>query len=62
MEREMNPRQRTAGGGPVPETDDVAQVRDKLEGMMQAADEVLDSIRHVPAEDYLQQSRQRGAQ
>lgn len=49
-------------GGEPPAGDDLDQIRDKLEGILDGADKVLDGLKPVMAEDFLQQSRQRGAQ
>ena len=63
MEREMNPQR-----NPTPITElpsggsDLDEVRSKLEGILNAADKILDSLPATAAEDYLQQSRQRGGQ
>ena len=63
MERELNPQRGTApGGGLPPEEHDLDEVRSKLEGILQAADKILDAMPDTAAEEYLQQSRQRGAQ
>ena len=50
------------GGGGGPETNDLEQVRLDAAGILDAADRILDSIRPLNAEDYLQQNRQRGGQ
>jgi hypothetical protein len=64
MERER-PIQRTApasGGGPGSNGEGTDQVRSPLEDMLEAADRILDSIRPVNPEQYLQQNRQSGGQ
>ncbi len=63
MEREQ-PHQRPdlpAGGEP-PVGDDLDQIREKLGGIHDAADKVLDGLQPLMSEDFLQQSQQRGAQ
>ena len=49
------------GGGPGPD-DGLEQVRLNADAILDAADRILDSIRPLNAEDYLQQNRQRGGQ
>jgi hypothetical protein len=64
MEREMQ-RQRTAtagGGGPGAGGDGVEQTRAALDEILAEADRILDGLRPVNAEEYLQQNRQRGGQ
>jgi hypothetical protein len=63
MERERQPQQpmRAGGGGPASDHN-LEATRSQLEGIHGAADRVLNSIQPVVAEQYLQQSRQRGAQ
>ena len=55
-------RPSAAGGGSGPENNDLEQVRLDAAGILDAADRILDSIRPLNAEDYLQQNRQRGGQ
>jgi hypothetical protein len=65
MERERQSERPTppAGSGPGPDGEDVlAQLRLEAEGLLDAADKILDSIKPVNAEDYLQQNRQRGGE
>jgi hypothetical protein len=63
MEREMNlPLHPIQHSGPPPSAPDLDEVRGKVEGILNAADQILNSVPHGAAEDYLQQSRQRGAQ
>jgi hypothetical protein len=38
------------------------QIRDTLEGILAEADRILDGLRPVNAEEYLQQNRQQGGQ
>lgn len=64
MERQQQSESRTAsaaGGGPLPESN-LDSVRQKLDGMHRAADDILNSLQPVQAEEYLQQGRQRSAQ
>ncbi len=62
MERERQLQRTAGGGGPVPGSEGVEEVRAQLEGILDAADKILDSIRPVNPEEYLQQNRQRGGQ
>ena len=63
MEREMNPQRRVELVGSQPSDDgDMESTHENLEEMMRIADEIIDSIPHTDAEQYLQQSRQRGGQ
>jgi hypothetical protein len=64
MERELQ-RQRTAGGGgggPGAGDNGIEQTRAALDDILAEADRVLDTLRPVNAEEYLQQHRQRGGQ
>jgi hypothetical protein len=63
MERERThtSSQPISGGDSAPEHD-LDQVRAKLDRLLAAADAVLDTLPAVAAEEYLQQSRQRGAE
>ena len=64
MERQRQV-QRPAGSGGGPELVDgegVEQVRATMEGILEEADRILDSLRPVNAEDYLQRNRQRGGE
>jgi hypothetical protein len=63
MERQrqvQRPAALEGGGGP--ENNDLDEVRADVDGILDAADQILDSIRPLNAEDYLQQNRQRGGQ
>jgi hypothetical protein len=63
MERELQvQRPPVAGGGPGPDGGDLDRIRAEADGILDAADRILDSIRPLNAEDYLQQNRQRGGQ
>lgn len=64
MELEQQ-RQRTRSpgdGGPAAGGDGVEQVQATLEGILAEADRILDGLRPVNAEEYLQQNRQRGGE
>jgi hypothetical protein len=63
MERELQ-RQRTGGGGGSgPECGEgLEQTRAALDEILAEADRILDNLRPVNAEEYLQQNRQRGGQ
>jgi hypothetical protein len=50
------------GGGGGPEHNDLDEVRADVAGILDAADRILDGIRPLNAEDYLQQNRQRGGE
>ena len=50
------------GGGPGPDGNGLEEVRLNADAILDAADRILDSIRPLNAEDYLQQNRQRGGQ
>lgn len=63
MERERTlPRPVAGGGGTEPDGGSLDDVRSATAGILDAADRILDSIRPLNAEDYLQQNRQRGGQ
>jgi hypothetical protein len=64
MERQRQVQRPVApgGGGGGPEDNDLDEVRADVDGILDAADRILDSIRPLNAEDYLQQNRQRGGQ
>ena len=63
MERELQ-RQRTAGGGGGPDCggESLEQTRAALDDILAEADRILDNLRPVNAEEYLQQNRQRGGE
>jgi hypothetical protein len=44
------------------ERSNLDQIRSEGDGLLDAADKILDSLRPVEAEDYLEQSHQRGGQ
>jgi hypothetical protein len=63
MERELvRPRPATAGGGDPGSGECVEQTRAALDDILAEADRILDGLRPVNAEEYLQQNRQRGGQ
>jgi hypothetical protein len=63
MERQRQlERPPAQGGGPGPDDNGLEQVRLNADAILDAADRILDSIRPLNAEDYLQQNRQRGGQ
>jgi hypothetical protein len=63
MERQRQVQQPGGpGGGGGPEGNDLDEVRADVDGILDAADRILDSIRPLNAEDYLQQNRQRGGE
>jgi hypothetical protein len=64
MEREIQrQRQVTAGGGgPGGNDNGIEQTRAALDDILAEADRILDTLRPVNAEEYLQQNRQRGGQ
>ena len=51
-----------SGGGGLCGDDGLEKVRDALDGILAEADRILDNLRPVNAEEYLQQNRQRGGQ
>jgi hypothetical protein len=64
MERELQ-RQRTAtagGGGGGGCDNGIERARAALDDILTEADRILDTIRPVNAEEYLQQNRQRGGE
>jgi hypothetical protein len=61
-ERQVQRGAAQGGGGPAPDGSGLDEVRLEAAGILDAADRILDSIRPLNAEDYLQQNRQRGGQ
>jgi hypothetical protein len=61
MEREMQAQRPTGSGEPEPDGGNDAAQANAL-SILAAADRILDSIRPLNAEDYLQQNRQRGGE
>lgn len=64
MEREINPIRNKPLGNELPsDGNNLDEVRSKLEGILDAADKILDAMPDTAsAEEYLQQTRQRGGQ
>lgn len=62
MERELQRQRPAGGGGPEPGSEGMEQTRANLEGILAEADRILDGLRPVNAEEYLQQNRQRGGE
>ena len=50
------------GGDPLMGADGVEQLRVDLDSILAEADRILDNLRPINAEEYLQQNRQRGGQ
>jgi hypothetical protein len=57
--RPLHTGNRDASG---PEGADLERIRAEGDGLLDAADKILDSLRPVEAEEYLEQSHQRGGQ
>jgi hypothetical protein len=51
-----------SGGDPLTGCAGVDDVRANLDGILAEADRILDNLRPINAEEYLQQNRQRGGQ
>jgi len=65
MEQQMTRPQPSGGGGngdALAGGEGIEQIRASLDGMLAEADRILDGLRPVNAEEYLQQNRQRGGQ
>ncbi len=65
MERERQiPRdpQCAGDGGGGPDRGQVERVRSEADKLLEAADQILDSLRPVEAEEYLEQGLQRGGE
>ena len=65
MERERQiprPHEPGAGGGSDDEHCELDRVKAAGDGLLEAADKILDSLRPVEAEAYLEQSRQQGGE
>ena len=63
MERTRTPQQATvtsANGGPGPDGEDMETIL--AQEILAAADRILDSIRPINAQQYLEQNQQRGGQ
>jgi hypothetical protein len=61
MEREQQTQRSVGSGGPGPECGSDER-QSNARSILAAADRILDSIRPLNAEDYLQQNRQRGGE
>jgi hypothetical protein len=62
MERERQMQRSVPASGGGPEALETEPICTATQGILNAADQILDSIRPVNAEDYLQRNRQRGGQ
>jgi hypothetical protein len=63
MEQRELPRVGGGGGGTgLAGGDGLDEVRATLDGILAEADKVLDNLRPINAEEYLQQNRQRGGE
>ena len=62
MERELQAQRPAGAGGAGPEGCGSDEAQANARNILAAADRILDSIRPLNAEDYLQQNRQRGGQ
>jgi hypothetical protein len=64
MEERTLTQPRTGGGGGAGLTgcEDLEQTRAGLDDILAEADRILDNLRPVNAEEYLQQNRQRGGE
>jgi hypothetical protein len=62
MEREMQAQRPVGSGGAGPEGGGSDEAQANARSILAAADRILDSIRPLNAEDYLQQNRQRGGE
>jgi len=62
MERQLQQIRPVGGGDSAVAGTDVEQVRANLDDILAEADRILDNLRPVNAEDYLQQNRQRGGE
>ena len=60
-ERTLTPTRRGGGAG-VAGGEDLEQVRAGLDDILAEADRILDNLRPINAEEYLQQNRQSGGQ
>jgi hypothetical protein len=64
MEQQLTiPRPTRTGGDPLDGCGDaLEQTRANLDGILAEADRILDGLRPINAEEYLQQNRQRGGE
>jgi hypothetical protein len=61
-ERTLTPVRPAGGGGDGGCGECLDTVRDTLDGILAEADRILDNLRPINAEEYLQQNRQRGGE
>ena len=61
MEQQLT-RPRPAGGGEPGGGEGIEQLAADLDGILAEADRILDALRPINAEEYLQQNRQRGGE
>jgi hypothetical protein len=61
-ERELTIPRPAGGGDPLTGGEGVEQLRVNLDGILAEADRILDNLRPINAEEYLQQNRQRGGE
>jgi hypothetical protein len=61
-ERQLTPTATVAGGGPAGGCDGLEQTRAALDEILAEADRILDGLRPVNTEEYLQLNRQCGGQ
>jgi hypothetical protein len=62
QERTLTPTRTGGGGSGLPGGEDLEQVRAGLDDILGEADRILDNLRPINAEEYLQQNRQRGGE
>jgi hypothetical protein len=62
QERTLTPTRPGGGGGGPAGAEDLEQVRAGLDDILSEADRILDNLRPINAEEYLQQNRQRGGE
>lgn len=63
MEQQLTvPRPTGGGGDSLGCGEGIEQIRANLDGILAEADRILDGLRPINAEEYLQQNRQRGGQ
>ncbi len=61
-ERTLTAARTGGGGGGLAGCEDLEQVRAGLDDILAEADRILDNLRPINAEEYLQQNRQRGGE
>lgn len=63
MEQQLTrPRPGGGAGDPLAGGDGLDEMRVNLDGILAEADRILDGLRPINAEEYLQQNRQRGGE